>query len=105
MIKQFSRFEVAALKRTLKNISPLLRRRATLEKQANAILAELKEVDDKIDAYKQMMDPIIGGIDPEIIIANEGKVEIADKPEIPEAEVSMEPQPEMERVQEAPFLG
>lgn len=52
-----------------------------------------------------MMDPITGGIDPEIIIANEGKVEIADKPEIPEAEVSMEPQPEMEPVQEAPFLG
>lgn len=91
MIKKFTRFQIAALKRTMKNIAPLLRRRATLEKKANELLAELKQIDEQIAAYKQIVEPITGGIDPELIIAQGGIVEIQEGDEIPtneEVEVS-----------------
>lgn len=84
MIKQFSRFEIAALKRSLKNIRPLYRKREALMKKVEALNAEIQEVDAKIFAYKQMMDPITGGIDPELIIAQDGHVEITEHPEIAE---------------------
>lgn len=84
MIKQFSRFEIAALKRSLKNIHPLYRKRETLMKKVEALNAEIQELDAKIFAYKQMMDPITGGIDPELIIAQDGHVEITEHPEIAE---------------------
>lgn len=84
MIKQFTRFQVAALKRTMKNIAPLLRKRESLEKKADEILSALKNVDEQIAAYKQTIEPITEGIDPEIIISNNGIVEILEKPEIPE---------------------
>lgn len=104
MIKQFTRFEIAAIKRTLKNISPLIRKRGTLEKHADQILTELKKVDEQINAYKQMLDPITGGIDPEIIIAQEGRVEISKQPEIPADEgVNMDPTQEVTEEGEMPF--
>lgn len=93
MIKQFTRFQVAALKRTMKNIAPLARRRKTLEQRAKAILKEIQEVDEQMDAYKQTIEPITGGIDPEVIIASNGTVDIPEKPEIPEDnEVEMVPE-------------
>lgn len=86
MIKKFTRFQIAALKRTMKNISPLLRRRNTLEKKAKEILEEIKDVDAQITAYKQTIEPITGGIDPEVIIACDGEVEIQEGDPIPAEE-------------------
>lgn len=75
----------------MKNIAPLTRKREALQKKAAILLADIKEVDAQIQAYKDMLIPITGGLDPEVIIACEGRVEVPELPEIPEEEeVAME---------------
>lgn len=92
MIKQFSRMELAAIKRSMKNIAPLLRRRATLEKAYDKLHQELTSLDCQINAHKQLMEPFTGGIDPEIILAHNGQVELTEHPDIPaEEDVDMLP--------------
>lgn len=93
MIYQFSRFEKASIKRTLMNIAPLKKKQEKLQEKAEAILKELKDVDSKIQAYYQILEPITKGIDPDIILAAEnGVVEISEMPEISNDEaVSMDP--------------
>lgn len=78
MIKTFTKFQVAALKRTMKNIAPLTRKRNSLRAKIDELTIAIAEVENQITAYKQSLDPITGGIDPEIIIANNGRIEFED---------------------------
>lgn len=78
MIKKFSRLQVAAIKRTMKNIQPLMRKLNSLTEKRNALQDEIDTISNQIAAYKQLMEPITNGIEPDIIIANNGIVEISE---------------------------
>lgn len=93
MIKKFTRFQVAALKRSMQNIAPLTRKRDRLQEKIDQLIADKEAVEAQIEAYKQTMEPITEGLDPELIIACKGEVELPDAEEVAPAEEPANPNP------------
>lgn len=84
MVKKFSRFEIAAIKRSLQNIAPLTKRAAVLDKKISTLTEERADIEAKIKAYYAALSPITCGVDPTVILNAEGyMIEIGEGGELP----------------------
>lgn len=83
MTEKFTRLQVASLKRSMQNIAPLTRKRDRLQEKIDQLIADKEAVEAQIGAYKQLMEPITRGLDPELIIACKGEVELPDEEDAP----------------------
>lgn len=101
-MKEFSKFEIAALKRTAANVSREVSQKERLTKKINELTAELSKVQERIDAWQAPIKSMTGGYSTEElverVVETSGKNSVVKfilkypKTVIPPTENSVEPQ-------------
>ena len=60
-MKKFSKFEIATIKRTAQNGSPMVSRQAKIKEQINALQAEYEQLDTMQEQYEASIKTMTGG--------------------------------------------
>lgn len=84
MKKEFSKFQIANLKRTAQNVYPLVRRKTKLQEEIAERQAELDSIQKQIDGYQIPIKEYTGGYTTEDLVVrtvtNTGKVDKQGNP-------------------------
>ena len=67
-MKEFSKFQIASIKRTAQNVYPLVRRKEKLLEQIKECSAELEELQAEIDGYQFPISKLTGGYTTEDLV-------------------------------------
>lgn len=76
-MKEFSKFQVATLKRVAQSVSPLVRAKEKLVNQITECEQELKSIQTQIDAFQGPIKEMTGGYTTEDLVVRE--VSVTDK--------------------------
>lgn len=76
-MKEFSKFQVATLKRAAQSVSPLVRAKEKLVNQITECEQELKSIQTQIDAFQGPIKEMTGGYTTEDLVVRE--VSVTDK--------------------------
>lgn len=82
--KEFSKFFIAALKRTAQNVYPLVRRKNKIKEEMESLQNELDEIQTQIDGYQYPIAQETGGYTTEDLVVrtvvDSGKLDKDGKP-------------------------
>lgn len=67
-MKEFSKFQIASIKRTAQNVYPLVRRKEKLLEQIKECSTELEELQAEIDGYQFPISKLTGGYTTEDLV-------------------------------------
>ena len=81
-MKELSRFEMAAVKRTAQNVKNMRRKKEKLEEKQTIITAEINQLTEMIDTWEQPIIRLTGGFTSEQILNGEMNTEISTQEEV-----------------------
>jgi len=81
-MKELSRFEMAAVKRTAQNVKNMRRKKEKLEEKQAFITAEINQLTEMIDTWEQPIIRLTGGFTSEQILNGEMNTEISTQEEV-----------------------
>lgn len=70
-MKELSRFELAAIKRTAQNVKSMLKKRDKLEEKQAEITQELNDINNMIDMWEEPIKKMTGGFTSEQVLNGE----------------------------------
>ena len=86
-MKELSKFQMAAVKRTAQNVKSLRTKKAKLEEKQAVITKEIGELEDMIMAWEEPVIRMTGGFTSEQILNQEDKIELAGTEEVQKTEL------------------
>lgn len=81
-MKELSRFEMAAVKRTAQNVKNMRRKKEKLEEKQADITAEINQLAEMIDSWEQPIIRLTGGFTSEQILNGEMNTDVATSAEV-----------------------
>lgn len=79
--KEFSKFFIASLKRTAKNVSPILRKIEKLQEEINTKVNEIEELKKTVELFNTPIKNVTGGYGVEDLLVRVPKTSIAQNGE------------------------
>lgn len=98
-MKELSRFEMAAIKRTAQNVKSMLKKKATLEAKQEALTAEINKLTEMIEVWEAPIMKMTGGFTSEQIL--KGEMEIIPEPSADVEATDDSPLEEFEQFEQA----
>ena len=90
-MKQLTRNDMAAVKRVYSCITPLKKKRSSLEKKLNDILEQIDEIDRRIDGWEAPVKEMTGWFTSDDILHGRHKEkEIVNDPDVQECELMID---------------
>lgn len=86
-MKELSKFQMAAVKRTAQSVKSLRTKKAKLEEKQAVFTKEIGELEDMIMAWEEPVIRMTGGFTSEQILNQEDKIELASTEEVQKTEV------------------
>lgn len=81
-MKELTRFEMAAVKRTAQNVKNMRRKKEKLEEKQAALTTEINQLSEMINIWEQPIIKLTGGFTSEQVLNEEMNTEVATKEEV-----------------------